>query len=282
MCDDSSVTRPPPDGFDRTLGSLADLPGITPSGTLATAPGEVHLWYAFTEDARDPALIAAYDAMQTDEERARQARYVQVKDRDLHRLTRALQRTVLSRYAPVAPRDWVFARDSYDKPSICGPSGVPWPRFNLSNTEGLVACAVSTTVPFLGVDVEPTTRHIEVDQLADQFFSAIEAADLRSRPRAHQAMRFFTYWTLKEAYIKACGQGLSIPLDQFAFHLAASGEITTTFDPRLADDPAMWRYRLFHASDHHLAAVAARVGHGRDLILKAARCTPLRDALSHG
>lgn len=271
-----------PDPFDGALRSLADLPGITPAGTLATAPDEVHLWYAFIDEAREPALVAAYDALQTDEERARQARYLRESDRDLHRLTRALQRTVLSRYANVAPRDWVFARDTYDKPSVCGPSGVPWPRFNLSNTDGLVACAVSTTVPSLGVDVEPTTRHIEIEQLADRFFSPVEAADLRSRPPPHQTLRFFTYWTLKEAYIKACGQGLTIPLDQFAFHLAAGGDITVTFDPRLADDPAAWRYQLFRASDHHLAALAARVGHGRDLVVKAARCTPLRDALAHG
>lgn len=281
-CHDSRVASSLADSFDSALRSLADLPGIAPAGTLVTAPDEVHLWYAFTDDAREPALIAAYDAMQTDEERARQARYVQAKDRDLHRLTRALQRTVLSRYAKVLPRDWVFARDAYDKPSVCGPSGAPWPRFNLSNTEGLVACAVSTTVPLLGVDVEPTTRRIEVAELADRFFSPVEAADLRSQPPALQAMRFFTYWTLKESYIKACGQGLSIPLDQFTFHLAASGEITVSFDPRLADDPAAWRYRLFRASDHHLAAVAARVGPGRELIVKAARCTPLRDALAHG
>lgn len=279
MCHASRVGSWLPDPFDGALRPLAELPGIAPAGILTTAPDEVHLWYAFSDDAREPALVAAYDALQTDEERARQARYVRAQDRDLHRLTRALQRTVLSRYAKVLPRDWVFVRDAYDKPTVAGPPGVPWPRFNLSNTDGLVACAVSMTVPLVGVDVEPATRHVEVEQLADRFFSPVEAADLRSRPPAHQLLRFFTYWTLKEAYIKACGQGLSIPLAQFAFHLAAGGEITVTFDPRLADDPAAWRYRLFRASEHHLAAIAARVGQGRELVVKAARCTPLRDAL---
>lgn len=271
-----------PDPFDRTLRSLADLPGIAPAGTLTTGPDEVHLWYAFSDDAREPGLAAAYDALQTDEERARQDRFMRGQDRDLHRLTRALQRTVLSRYAKVLPADWEFARDAYDKPAVCGPTGVPWPWFNLSNTDGLVACAVSTTVPILGVDVEWTTRDMDVEPFADRFFSPIEAADLRSHPPTHQPLRFFSYWTLKEAYIKACGQGLSIPLAQFAFHLSPGGEITVTFDPRLGDDPSAWRYQLFRASEHHLAALAARVSHGRELVVRAARGTPLRDTLAGG
>ena len=266
------------DPFEGALPSLAELPAIPPAMPLATGPDEVHLWYAFHDDVGDPALTAAYDELQSDEEKARQARFVREQDRDLHRLTRAVQRTVLSRYAPVAPRDWVFDRDHYGKPAIAGPGGVPWPRFNLSNSAGLVACAVSTTIPLLGVDVEQASERVEVEQLADRFFAPVEAADVRALPRAHQMHRFFSYWTLKEAHIKACGQGLSIPLDQFAFRLGPGGDIAVEIDPRLGDDAAAWRYRLFRASERHFAAIAARIGPGRELIIKAARCVPLRDA----
>jgi len=272
------------------LRSLTELPPIerrspiagggAPDGDwLATAPDEVHLWYAFEHDAREPALVAAYDALQTDDERARQARFVRAEDRALHRLTRALQRTVLSRYAPVPPRAWQFVRDAYDKPAVSGPPGVAWPRFNLSHSGGLVACAVTTGGAPIGVDVELASRSIDLEQLADRFFAPREAAALRALPQAERLARFFAYWTLKEAYIKACGQGLSIPLDQFAFQLEHGG-ITVAFDPRLADDPAAWQFGLYRASDDHHAAVAARIGRARNLVVKATRCTPLRDALA--
>lgn len=262
---------------------LDELPGLAPTGQLATAADEVHLWYAFVDDARDPALIAAYDALQSDEERARQTRFLRDSDRALHRLTRALQRTVLSRYAPVAPADWQFVRDEYGKPRIAGPigpGGAAWPRFNLSHAHGLVACAVTTAVPLVGVDVESIAQPIEVAELASRFFAPVESADVAALDAAEQRHRFFSYWTLKEAHVKACGQGLTIPLDQFWFQLAAPDGIAVAFDPRLADDAAAWRYRLLRASDHHFAAVAARVGPGRALAIKTARCTPLRGALA--
>lgn len=280
MCEAPGVTTSTRDPLDGALRSLAELPGIAEPGQLATAPDEVHLWYAFSDDARDPELIAGYDELLTDEERARQARFVRDADRDLHRLTRALQRTVLSRYAPVAPGDWVFARDRYDKPAVCGPAGVGWPRFNLSNTAGLVACAVTTTALDPGVDVERIAPRVEFEQLASRFFAPAEAAALRALPPAEHALRFFSYWTLKESHIKACGQGLAMPLDQFAFAISGEGGIAIAIEPALGDDSAAWRHRLFRASEHHLAAVAARVGRGRDLVVRAVRCTPLRDVLA--
>lgn len=264
------------------LRALADLPGIEPTGRLETGPDEVHLWYAFTDDASAPALTAAYDALLADEELARQAQFVRPTDRDLYRLTRALQRTVLSRYAPVAPRDWQFARDRYDKPTVCGPAGVPWPWFNLSNTAGLVTCAVSTTLPLIGVDVERVSRQVEFAQLATRYFAPVESAELLARAPAEHPVRFFSYWTLKESYIKARGQGLSIPLDQFAFDISDDGEIAIALDAQLADDAEAWHCRLFRASEHHLAAVSARLGPGSKLVIRAARCTPLRDALAVG
>jgi len=280
MCQARRVTATTSDPLAGALRSLAELPGIGEADRLATGPDEIHLWYAFSDDASDPALVRAYDELLTDDERARQARFVRDVDRDLHRLTRALQRTVLSRYAPVAPRDWQFARDRFDKPAVCGPAGALWPRFNLSNTAGLVACAVTTTALEPGVDVERIARHVEFEQLAQRFFAPAEAAALLALSPDQRALRFFAYWTLKESHIKACGQGLSMPLDQFAFAVAGDGAIAIAIEPVLADDATAWRHRLFRASADHLAAVAGRVGPGRDLVIRTRRCAPLREALA--
>ena len=84
----------------------------------------------------------------------------------------------------------------------------------------------------MGVDVEDTERSGETVEIADQFFSPLEAAALRALPADRQRARFFDYWTLKEAYIKARGMGLAIPLEQFSFLLDDwPAPIRVAFDP---------------------------------------------------
>ncbi|MCG8425027.1 MAG: 4'-phosphopantetheinyl transferase superfamily protein [Proteobacteria bacterium] len=244
---------------------------------MTTGPGEVHIWYVFYDDLCDPGLLAAYRALLTETERDRHQRFVFERHRHQYLVTRALQRAVLSFYAPVEPGDWRFAAGEYGKPDVCGPPAPVWPRFNLSNTDGLIACAVSTTLDELGVDVEDTTRKTETVDIADHFFSPFEAAALRALPASRHRERFFSYWTLKESYIKARGMGLSLPLDQFSFHLDDGPDIAISFDPRLGDDPAQWRFVLLRASDRHFFAAGARVGQGVDLLLRQTHYIPLSD-----
>ncbi len=125
---------------------------------------------------------------------------------------------MLSRYADVAPRDWPFRIDEHGRPELAArPAGTPDLRFNVSHTNGLVACAV-TVGREVGVDVEHTGRRL-VHDVAERFFSPREVADLRACPAADQPVVFFDYWTLKESYIKARGLGLALPLRQFSFLL---------------------------------------------------------------
>ena len=93
-------------------------------------------------------------------------------------------------------------------------------RFNISHTDGLIACAV-TIGREVGVDVEHINRHLTHD-VADRFFAPREVADLQSLPDEEQQRVFFDYWTLKEAYIKARGFGLALPLGDFAFTLQSA------------------------------------------------------------
>jgi 4'-phosphopantetheinyl transferase len=234
---------------------------------------EVHLWYVLPEQVTDERLLAAYRALMSPDEQARNARFVFPKGRHEHLVTRALVRTTLSQYVPaVHPRDWAFATGPFGRPEIAGPACEPPLRFNLSHTDGLIACLVAVDRE-VGVDVEDATRAISDGLvIADRYFSASEVVELRSLPAAAQPSRFFDYWTLKEAYIKARGLGLQLPLDQFSFHLttedsgtthptdrpATEPQITISFGPQIDDDPESWQFALLRPTLRHRLAVAIR------------------------
>lgn len=270
----------------RSLDSLAAIPAAE---RLWPAPHEIHLWYAFDEPLWETALLGRCEALLTDDERDRHRRFVFAKDRNQYVIARALVRTTLSRYAPVAPEAWRFSRNRWGKPAIepvatlraagaAGPSrpwDEPWARlsFNLSHARGLVALAVAADLGELGVDVEDTTRHGATVDIADRFFSATEAAALRALPATEQTGRFFTYWTLKESYIKARGMGLAIPLDQFSFHL--DDEVRISFGEAIQDTPGAWQFELVAASARHLMAVGLRKrGDARHTLAAAAWAPP--------
>lgn len=228
------------------------------------SPRDVHVWLAWTRAVDEAVARERYLALLDDEERARHARFVFARDRHTFLVAHALVRETLSRYADVSPERWRFHTNEYGRPSIAGPTGGERLRFNLSHTEGLAACAV-TLDREVGVDVEHLDRRGETVALADRFFAPAEARALRALPVGEQRGRFFAYWTLKEAYIKARGMGLAIPLEQFAFDVDATGVKGLTIDARLGDDATRWRFAQFTVGAHHLAAVAIERGAGDDL-----------------
>lgn len=243
--------------------------------TLDPASGLIDLWWYPYGATTDPALLSAHNALMTPEERARHDRFVGEGDRALFLATRALVRTTLSRYAPVAPGDWRFGTHARGKPHIEAPATAPPLHFNLSNTHGLIVCAVSTTFAAMGVDTEPADRRSATVALADRYFSPTEVAALNALPADRHRRRFLSYWTLKESYIKAKGLGLAIPLDQFSF-LLDQDPIGIAFDPRLGDDAARWRFALIDAQPNHLVAIGADTG-GAGWSLRARRVVPLVD-----
>ncbi|WP_437284459.1 4'-phosphopantetheinyl transferase family protein [Sorangium sp. So ce406] len=243
---------------------------------LEIGPGVAHLWYVFSDAVRDEALLAAYHRLMAPDEATQQARFLFADNRHEYLLTRALVRTVLSKYADVAPEAWTFVRNEFGRPAIAGPPGVPPLRFNLSNTQGLIACLVALDRD-VGVDVEDTERASSATEIADRFFSPAEVRALRAQPPERQRARFFEYWTLKESYIKARGMGLAIPLDRFSFHLDDGPTIGISFDPRLDDDRAAWQFALYRPSARHTMAVALRRGSDPPLSIELKETVPLRD-----
>jgi 4'-phosphopantetheinyl transferase len=199
-------------------------------------PGEAHLFTVKLDDARDPELLESYRALLSPDERARGERYLFEHSKHQHVVAHGLKRLALSRLSGADPRAWTFAAGEHGKPSITGPDRAL--SFNLSHTDGLVAVLVAGGGE-VGVDVEDTERRTDYLAIADRFFSAAEVAALRALPPAGWKARFFEIWTLKEAYLKACGAGLALPLASFWFDLPST---RITFAPPIVDDPGRWRF----------------------------------------
>src|SRR5262245_51829614 len=226
---------------------------------LATA--EIHLWLAFYEEITDGPLHSAYRELLSPAEKEQEPRFYFARDRRRYLVTRALVRTVLSRYAPIHPRDWVFSTNAYGRPEIVNErardAGL---SFNISHTHSLIALGV-TKRRALGVDVENfRAREVSLD-IADRFFSPQEVAALAATPPRRRQYRFFEYWTFKEAYIKARGMGLSLPLDKFSFHYPNDRSVEIAIDPELADESGRWQFWQFRPRPEYLMAICAeRVG----------------------
>ena len=154
--------------------------------------------------------------------------------------------------------------NAHGRPELDVPGGGRPPiGFNVSHTKGLVACAIAGTRE-VGVDVECVDRTLTHD-IADRFFAPREVADLRALPDGEQARAFFDYWTLKEAYIKARGMGLALPLAHFAFSLGSGRAPAIAFDPEIDDAPDTWQFVQAWPTAVHRLAVAIRRPPGREL-----------------
>jgi 4'-phosphopantetheinyl transferase len=232
----------------------------------------VHVDLVDTADATALGKLDSYTALLSEDERERMARFVFDRDRRAFVITRAHVRTMLSRYAAVAPADWRFIENVHGRPEIFDrPAGAPDLRFNISHTDGLIACAV-TIGREVGVDVEHIGRHLTHD-VAGRFFAPAEVTDLRRLPLEDQERVFFDYWTLKEAYIKARGFGLALPLADFAFKLNPPGPPAITFEPSLEDDPSTWQFMQDWPTPQHRLGLAVRRD-GADLPVRLRFVTP--------
>lgn len=221
--------------------------------------GDVDAYFRLTGDLDDVEIEEAMSLL-SPPERERAARFVFARDRRDYAAAHALLRTSLSRYAPIEPHAWQFAEANGGKPYVCRASEAPRLSINLSHTPGLVACAIAGGAD-VGIDVEATDRKVD-PRVAQRFFSSDEnRALLRCPSEARRADRFFALWTLKEAYVKATGQGLAHPLHTMVFTVA--DDDTVTFRPPPDVDATEWGFWLFAPTGGHRLAVAIRATGGR-------------------
>jgi 4'-phosphopantetheinyl transferase len=127
-------------------------------------------------------------------------------------------RALLGRYLKLEPAKVQFVYNAWGKPTLAPGSGQAALQFNVSHSGELALYAFARQAE-VGIDIEFIRTDLDYEEIAERFFSSHERATLRSLPAQVKGESFFRCWTRKEAYIKAKGQGLSIPLDQFSVTL---------------------------------------------------------------
>lgn len=197
---------------------MAPLPAWPPATRCPTPDAdEAHLWCSSLD--LPPASVQALERTLSPDEMARAGRYRFARDRRHFIAARGLLRSLLGGYLDLDPAAVRFQYNEWGKPASAVPGGDRAIHFNLSHSGGLVLYGVSWGRE-VGVDLEIARDDIAASGVAERFFSPRESAALYALPAPARCAAFFRCWTRKEAYIKARGEGLSIPLDSFDVSLS--------------------------------------------------------------
>lgn len=202
---------------------------------------EVDLWLASLDCPR--ALSRAMTTALSADEAER--RFDFDSDRAQFTIARAILRDLLSRYLGCTAAKIVFAYGSSGKPRLGGINSTAGLQFNLSHSADTALYAIARGRE-LGVDIESICPEMPWGRLAKSFFCPSEVAKLHEWPAHRRAIGFFTCWTRKEAYIKARGDGLLIPLDAFEVSAAPSEEpaLLAAADPNELKRWSFWEVPL--------------------------------------
>ncbi len=218
---------------------------------------EVHVWKADLEPSA--AQVQCFVEILSPDERARAARFHFARDRDRWTVARGQLRALLARYLGGLPDQFRFSLGPHGKPALAAPAGTHL-RFNLSHSAGLALYAVARGRE-VGVDVEALRPDFATDEIAERFFSPTERRALRAVPPERRCEAFFACWTRKEAYIKARGLGLAIPLDAFDVSLAPDEPAALLATRDEPGESVRWSLEALAPGPGFAGAVVAE-GHG--------------------
>jgi len=213
----------------------------------------IHVWSA-SLNLNEVSLSRCRECLSI-EERQKAASYLFPRDGDRYIAARGLLRILLSRYTGVPRTRLMFSINSHGKPQLANAGEEDRLRFNVSHTKNIALFAVALNRE-VGVDVEFVRDGVAEQTIAERFFSCYEVRTLRSLPQHEQRNAFFRCWTRKEAYIKARGLGISLPLNSFDVSVvpgAPASLVATRPDP---SDKTRWSLHGLNPTPGYEAAVA--------------------------
>ncbi|MEH1931854.1 MAG: 4'-phosphopantetheinyl transferase HetI [Nostoc sp.] len=212
---------------------------------LTLLPDEIHVW-RIDLDQPEPQQ-QNFAATLSSDETARAERFYFPKHRQHFIAGRGILRTILGRYLGIKPSQVEFNYQHRGKPVLADKFADTGLAFNLSHSQGLGLCAVNCTRQ-IGVDLEYIRPMSDLEALAKRFFLPREYEMLRSLSPNQQQEIFFRYWTCKEAYLKATGDGLS-QLEQIEVSL-------TPTEPAKLQITEDWSLFELVPANNYVAAVA--------------------------
>lgn len=230
--------------------------------TVRLGSDEVHVWCAALD--LEASSVRNLQRTLSADERARAERFYFCKDRERFIVARGLLRVILGCYLDMEPGQLRFCYRPHGKPTLAKGSGMGELRFNLSHSHGFALYAIARGRE-VGVDLERLRPHLEDEQIAERFFSPREIAALRALPPNMRLEAFFNCWTRKEAFIKARGEGLTLPLDQFDVSLAPGEPAAFLSINGDRQEASRWLLQGLAPGPSYVAALAVE---GHDLRIK--------------
>ncbi|MBF6570843.1 MAG: 4'-phosphopantetheinyl transferase superfamily protein [Candidatus Binataceae bacterium] len=244
-------------GAETTAASV-DVQWLSSCGHLRLGSDAVHVWRACLDQS--PLQLNNFQNTLDDDERSRARRFYFSRDRQRFIAARGILRSLLAGYLGTVPNSISFIYGTHGKPALAAECGADAIQFNLAHSHGTALYAL-TRGRGIGVDLEFIRCDLKVEQIAGQFFSHSEIIALGALPPSVREYAFFLCWTRKEAYIKARGEGLSIPLDQFDVSLIP-GEPAALLNTQPDSDEAFrWSLLNLTPACGYAAALAVE---GRD------------------
>lgn len=223
---------------------------------LSLAKRDVHIWQLSL--AQSSATINQLRQLLSADEEERSRRFHFEVDRQHFIAGRGCLRIILSRYLKIRPAEIEFTYTDYGKPQIAKSEASEQSlNFNLAHSRG-VALYGFTLLGEIGVDIEYVRPEFPDEEIARRFFSASEVACLGNLPIETRPQAFFNCWTRKEAFIKAKGVGLSLPLDQFDVTLDPAEPAALLRTSWNENEAAHWSLRAIETTPGYAAAVAVR------------------------
>jgi 4'-phosphopantetheinyl transferase len=218
----------------------------------ALLPAEVHLWRVFISGAA--ASDAAAAGALSEDERARTVRFRFEADRGRFVASHVALRRILASYLDATPASLAFGTGTHGKPFLDAPAHGRSLRFSLTHSGDLALVAVSQGRD-LGVDVEQVRPRADLEGFAARYFSTRERDALAHVPPGDRLRAFLEIWTLKEAYLKACGDGLVRALDAFDVTVDDAPSRLEAVRDR-PGDAARWVLRQVGIGEDYVAALA--------------------------
>jgi len=236
---------------------VSGFPSRAPATGLKLEPGRIHLWSIRLDPPAERVERLGRFLAADEWERANRFRFE--KHRRQYAVGRGALRALLAAYLDIPPERVQFTYGPRGKPFLAPPLGAAGLQFNLSNSNEL-ALAGFVLGAEIGVDVEHLRPMPDCEQIAERFFSQSEREVLRGIPAPRKVEAFFNCWTRKEAYLKAVGEGLAVPLDSFDVTLAPGDPprmLTLEGDPERA---GRWSFHHFRPAEDYIGAVAIEGG----------------------